>query len=802
MLLPGAPLPAGTVAQPGPTVHNAPMTGPRLDRGNTAAAGARAASKRHGLRQVTTRLAEALDRERPGLEAQERLEALAALAAVLCLDARGILPRPLAESGLTRTGRGSAFRVDDTGFAQASRLAFAAGPLLASAHMRSVLAELARTAGTGILYSDPLFPGAVVETLRQSPRWQLTGRAGGISCQSAGARDVPATSLPALTQWFTPGWLAEFLIDETVCRSDRRTGAGEFFDPAVGSGALVVPALKAMVRLSESSLSESVETALSERLFAADIDRTMVDLANFSIYLCVRDMAPGQDFPLPHIYQIARSAGSQPELSPEGSLWLGCQCPDDIVAVRGASVLPLRQSALARKFSAIASNPPYLSHRLIPPEVSTMLRDHYASGRFDLYSAFVLLIERLLADDGRMAVLCQQSFLTTARYAGLRSELSAKISVDALVHLGPGVFPSRSGEKVSSAVIVASRQNHGRASRCWRIADGASRAQCEKQGLSSLPYTESQAPLLATAGGGNPAFWCPAELRALLSRLPAFESEASRIAVTNGLFTCNNSLFVRRFDAVAEAERGDYVPYEKGGGGKWFRSTTHVIRWQADGASIREYRRSRGQSTALPGERYYFQEGVTYSYIGTRTFRARLLPAGCVFDIAGSSAFSSHYPVLYVLGLLNSSLIRFLLGALNPTVNFQIGDIRRLPFAEPDKDTLAAVVSLAGRAVETARQADCLDPLSPACRTPLLARFGAAGSRSAYQGYLDYIAALNAAEAQCQMEIDARILDLYCVSEKTRAVIASDPWVVAGMKPIARPLPFAVAAAEAAGLRA
>src|SRR4030095_5521761 len=113
----------------------------------------------------------------------------------------------------------------------------------------------------------------------------------------------------------------------------------------------------------------------------------------------------------------------------------------------------LRESLLNRQFDIIVTNPPYLSHRLMPPRISSLLKSHYQSGHFDLYSAFLLLAMRLLAPGGRLGMICQQSFMSIQRYAGLRAQLTERCELESLVQLGAGVFAARGGEKGNNAII-------------------------------------------------------------------------------------------------------------------------------------------------------------------------------------------------------------------------------------------------------------------------------------------------------------------------------------------------------------
>jgi hypothetical protein len=59
------------------------------------------------------------------------------------------------------------------------------------------------------------------------------------------------------------------------------------------------------------------------------------------------------------------------------------------------------------------------------------------------------------------------------------------------------------------------------------------------------------------------------------------------------------------------------------------------------------------------------------------SFSARLSPGGFIFDVAGSSLFPKD---LYtILALMNSKFAQYTLTIINPTVNFQVGDLARLP---------------------------------------------------------------------------------------------------------------------------
>jgi len=124
-----------------------------------------------------------------------------------------------------------------------------------------------------------------------------------------------------------------------------------------------------------------------------------------------------------------------------------------------------------------------------------------------------------------------------------------------------------------------------------------------------------------------------------------------------------------------------WFPYNKGGDfNKWFGNSENVVNWQNNGSQIKNFTDSNGKLRSRPqNEQYYFREGVTYSLIGNSEFCARYYPQGFLFDVGGSGFFPDKENLLPLLGLVNSKVGSLILSRLNPTVNFQVGDIENIP---------------------------------------------------------------------------------------------------------------------------
>ncbi len=77
---------------------------------------------------------------------------------------------------------------------------------------------------------------------------------------------------------------------------------------------------------------------------------------------------------------------------------------------------------------------------------------------------------------------------------------------------------------------------------------------------------------------------------------------------------------------------------------------------------------------------YIFKKGLTWTFVSSSKFGVRYFPDGFLFDSGGPAYFPTQNIYLEVLAYLVSSTSFYFLKALNPTLNFQCGNIISLPF--------------------------------------------------------------------------------------------------------------------------
>ena len=126
-----------------------------------------------------------------------------------------------------------------------------------------------------------------------------------------------------------------------------------------------------------------------------------------------------------------------------------------------------------------------------------------------------------------------------------------------------------------------------------------------------------------------------------------------------------------------------YVPHTKGGPfRKWYGNYEYVIKFDSN-----SYKQLLNSGNHLPSRQYYFLEGASWTRVSSK-FAVRYSPKGMVFNSACPTIFDKDSRLLYTIGLLNSVVVNSYTALLSPTINFQSGDIGKIPYVFEAKKQL------------------------------------------------------------------------------------------------------------------
>ena len=197
--------------------------------------------------------------------------------------------------------------------------------------------------------------------------------------------------------------------------------------------------------------------------------------------------------------------------------------------------------------------------------------------------------------------------------------------------------------------------------------------------------------------GGPWVYWFD---DSIIKMFTANQSLSEKAFGKHGLSTCNNFRYIRFWWEVAknnidwnvnnatQTESNEHIwfPLAKGfTSTKWYGNQEYVVNWGINGKELKADVKSKfpylgdNLEFVLSSDKYYFQEGLTWTKVSSTGFKIRYLPPGYIASDASMALYLNDSKPIWCLGLLNSSFAALLLNSISPTINFTIGDVVTLP---------------------------------------------------------------------------------------------------------------------------
>ena len=438
------------------------------------------------------------------------------------------------------------------------------------------------------------------------------------------------------TQLYTPRWVADALVRELF----EITGVATLLDPACGGGQMLLAWVDHLILRGVEPLE-----AFS-RVRGVDLDPGAVEATEATLR-----------------HHAARFGLAD--------ITLDLRCADGLFdTIEPAEI--------------VLTNPPYMGRRSMDDTLKTRLTEDFRGYEHDLYTAFSLRAHQLATR--AIGVLAQQTIWYLSRYESARRDLLNRGHITWFCHLGPRVFRSLSGEKANVVAFVQTTEPSDAATRVIDVRDLDVAAK--RDAVEANQTHEVDLSRFGTIPGLPIAHW----LRAPLLQRFGSDTLGDLATIPGGQNkTGANRRFVRPWGDVEPREirnasdlwqgtaDGRWAFYSKGGAyAPWWGNWNAVVDWSDEAQAF--YRTNK--TSNLLNEAYRWRTGLTYSDFGGKRFAARWLPEGALFDMAGPALFmpDDDHELLYgALVLLNSEPARELLNALNPSIHYQVRDLRNLP---------------------------------------------------------------------------------------------------------------------------
>ena len=521
------------------------------------------------------------------------------------------------------------------------------------------------------------------------------------------------------------------------------------FDPCMGSGHILVYAFEVLMQIYlECGYTERDATSLilENNLFGLDIDDRAYQLAYFAVMMkarsydrriLTRDIKPNvysikesnflvdswqkilDDEKFGKIFQTvvdtfidAKEYGSILNVSDADYDYalsviddFEQSVPVDFEAqiLRGKTddirALVNQAKLMAKKYTAVVTNPPYMNK--FDAKLKKYIADNFAEYKGDLFSVFMYHNFSFCTPDGYSAFMTPLVWMFIKTYEPLRNYILSFKHLSTLIQFEYSAFEEAT---VPICTFVLRNDNDINKSLCFRLSDFKGGMEVQKQKvLEALAdkscgyYYETDQTNFSKIPGSPIAYWVN---DGLLSAFANGKSLGNIALARNGMKTGENGRFVRlwweveieRFNSSANdwkkasSSGAKWFPYNKGGEfRKWYGNNDCIVNWQNEGYEIFNHAKTDKRNVQDYPLELKFKPSVSWSLVtsGQPAFRYK---ENNLSDIAGMSFYTQKEDLIILLGFCNSKITLEILKLLAPTINFQAGDIGRLPIVDYDID--------------------------------------------------------------------------------------------------------------------
>lgn len=388
-----------------------------------------------------------------------------------------------------------------------------------------------------------------------------------------------------------------------------------------------------------------------------------------------------------YLNNIDNSAG---QIDLFSTAWLNDTLPQMVQLAKQAEIM-------SNKYAVVCTNPPYMNK--LEGQLKKFVVDNYKAYSGDLFSVFIYRNFDYCKIDGYSAFMTPFVWLFIKTYEALRKYIIDTKAITTLVQMEYSAFEE------ATVPICSFVLKNGRATEkalCFRLSDFKGGMEVQKQKVLEA-IENKKCGCFYEAGQndfrripGSPlAYWATEAITEV------FQNSKLLTEIANprqGLITGDVNRFVRKWyecsltnlnlsAKISDPQRiGKWFPYCNGGAyRKWYGNNDDVVNWLNDGVEVKGFVDDKGKQRSRPqNQQYYYREGGTWSAISSSSFSVRYFPEGFLFSNAGMAIYAEHNQLLYLIGFLNSKLSQTYLGLFNEGLNYNQGDIAKLPIVKSE----------------------------------------------------------------------------------------------------------------------
>ena len=366
------------------------------------------------------------------------------------------------------------------------------------------------------------------------------------------------------------------------------------------------------------------------------------------------------------------------------------------------------------RYTTLIANPPYLSMKKADDSLKKYAKSQYSRSYQDLATMFMERSLSLVARGGVCGILSLHSWMMTVTFKKFRSLILSAVQILYIAHLGRGIAGIALDFAATVYVVGSNTSDYlirfMRASETAQSPSDKIRTERLRRAVQAVEMGDDCYVLSRSRIREMPDCAFLGDLSDRL--LEAFRHPLGEVApAKQGLATADNERFLRQWFEVsadrsymrardredARASGARWFPHNKGGEyRKWWGNQDYVVNWEDDGREIQSLvdpkngkKRSRPQNIDC-----YFRSCVSWSNVSSSEPSFRLYEASSIFSHVGQAVFPMDSEQLKVLSYANSRVVTTVLETIAPGTHFEVGQVKNLPWIEPDSFDSAGVERL------------------------------------------------------------------------------------------------------------
>ena len=470
------------------------------------------------------------------------------------------------------------------------------------------------------------------------------------------------------TQFFTEKYMVKTLVDSLPINQSSNVA-----DPACGGGNFLLYAMEKLLNYEVGNISKKTIDHVLENLQGYEIDRFLSYVAAFNLKLKALEILSNNkavsidDFLSFHtaiFYPVCETTSGFLDVDWSNQIVENCETKK-----------PFPLSMVFKNTTIVVTNPPFQTIKGMPISLRNYLQQYYPDSKCDLCNAFIERVLSILPEEGKAALVTQNSWMYLESYNSLRRRILLEYSIDKIWELGANAFYDLSGEKANVVLVSFTKKKPHETHEIalWQLRHMAIEEIAKELENNPIPPLMVKQIDIKKRPASRFDLVSTVHLQSIQRKCDQYKKYAIPMQGTStGDAKSLIDYYWRHIDEK------DWILVSKGGGYSRFEGlNSYCVKWGENGEYIKNTKGS-----AIRNANYFSDTQLVFSDTGTAGLNVRVLLPGQIFVASGPGIRIVKGKKFAHLAFLNSRFAAFFVRLLSPKMTIAAGYIGQIPVTE------------------------------------------------------------------------------------------------------------------------